>query len=182
MEIVAWPWQFINGKHNNMQSMCNEWCAHRQKDGLRFKVGIYMWPTKEKVANGTHWRRNCKTIICKTIFFYIYKQFFIISSTIGHPSWTWWWFHPVNVMQIDYSCYIFYNSSNPTYFSYQSCWKNIHCGGKNFKSSMAVVLTSFRYPLNNSENQLINDFHPWGTCISFKIWPSSLLLLRLIWS
>jgi hypothetical protein len=47
---------------------------------------------------------------------------------------------------------------------------------------MAVVLTSFRYPLNNSENQLINDFHPWGTCISFKIWPSSLLLLRLIWS
>jgi hypothetical protein len=36
MEIVAWPWQFIKGKHNNMQSMCNEWCAHRQKDGLRY--------------------------------------------------------------------------------------------------------------------------------------------------
>jgi hypothetical protein len=40
---------------------------------------------------------------------------------------------------------------------------------------MTLVFISFRCPPNNSENQLIDDFHPWGTCTSFEIWPSSFL-------
>jgi hypothetical protein len=71
----------------------------------------------------------------------------------------WQWFHQVNAMQIDYSCCNFYNSSNRTYFSYQSCWKNLHSSGKNFKSSMTVVLTSFKCPSNIYENQLIDQLN-----------------------